>query len=224
VLKCLDASGKSILAIEGFRNPGEAEQLACYISSQLVDRHLAIRHFVTDVAATPAASVRASLRWAIALSAFLCAAGFGFFEPASTVKSRVVSTGIAMFIAAMGILIALPDERRTYANADEGLIRGWYRHRLFWICSYVWDLSADPDPVVTDRRADKWIPILGFVLLAFGAIVFLLPTLKPDQAAGASGNERGIPGFTDQQREEIRTGSEIMREMLEKRKREESRK
>lgn len=222
ILKCLDPSETSVLAIEGFRNAAEAEHLAIYLDRQLGDPEDSVSEFVKDIEATPSSDPGKSLRWGIAGTAFLFGIVLAVSDTGLTFKSQITSTVLAMAIAAIGLFVSLPDDQVTFSDAGEGIVRGWFRRRFFWIDNYVWNLKLSPNPVVTETRFDSRLPRLGLVWVFYGMLVFGLISLNSEQRRESNLKEAGESEVSEKQLELRQKAAERFHEHLKKRKMEQA--
>lgn len=220
LLKCVDPSGESILAIEGLRDTREAEQLAEYLWHQLGDHDTATHELVESIENSPPSEPRRSLRWMLVGTAFLSGIVLSLWDSGGDLTHQLVSTTIAVTIAALGLVAALPDEKITHSNADEGIIRGWVRRRFFWIEDYICELKEDRSPIITNRRFDRRLPIQGLVLVIYGVIVFSIVSRPMARNSSAKADDEPPVKQSEEELENIRKGAERLKDFLEKRQRE----
>lgn len=220
ILKCVDPSGESILAIEGLRDTREAKRLAEYVWRQLDDHDTAVHEFVESIENSPPNEPRKSLRWMLVGVAFLSGIALSLWDPGSDLPHQLVSTTIAVTIAALGLVAVLPDEKITHSNADEGTISGWVRRGFFWIEDYTWEMKEDPFPTITRKRFDRRLTFQGLVLVIYGVLVFCIVSLPMIRNSGAKVDDDPRPQQSEEELENLRKGAERLKEVLEKRERE----
>lgn len=220
LLKCVDPSGASILAIEGLRDTREVEQFAGYLWRQLGDQDTAVHEFVESVGNSPSREPRRSLRWMLVGTAFLFGLIISMGDSGGDLGHRLVSTFIAVTIAALGLVAAIPDEKITRSDADEAIIRGWVRRRFFWIEDYTWELKDGSVPVITRSRFDRCLLVQGLVLVSYGVIVFCLVSRPADRSSGAKADNKTPAEQSEEEFEKMRKGAERLKEFLEKRRQE----
>ena len=143
----------------------------------------------------------------------LCGSGDGLAH-------HLVTTTIAVVVAALAMIAVLPDEKITYTNADEGIIRGWVRRRYLWIEYYTRELKEGPRRIITRVSFDRGLLIQGLALLVYGVIVFCIVSRPKERNSGATADDKPPVKQSEEELENMRKGAERFKEILEKRERE----